>query len=197
MPEMNGFEATHHVRTKMQLPKSAIPIIALTADVTKADVDKCAEIGMNEYVSKPINENDLLNKIANVLKKKAIDKTEPINEAVTRLINLDYLKSHSPNNPKFVVEMVNMLLTQTPVYLAEIEKSLAASDWSSLHGNIHKIRPSIDLIGMPKDISNAAKQVEEYCKEQTHLDLIPGLILKVSQAFHQALKELEQEITTK
>jgi PAS domain S-box-containing protein len=69
MPEMNGFEATQHIRNKMQPPKSTIPIIALTADVTKADVDKCSEVGMDEYVSKPINETDLLNKIAQLVKK--------------------------------------------------------------------------------------------------------------------------------
>jgi PAS domain S-box-containing protein len=71
MPEMNGFEATQHIRRKMQAPKSTIPIIALTADVTKADVDKCAEVGMNDYVSKPINETDLLNKIAHLVKNKS------------------------------------------------------------------------------------------------------------------------------
>jgi signal transduction histidine kinase/ActR/RegA family two-component response regulator len=69
MPEMNGFETTEYIRTKMQPPKSRIPIIALTADVTKADVDKCSEVGMNGYVSKPINETDLLDKIARLVKK--------------------------------------------------------------------------------------------------------------------------------
>ncbi len=70
MPEMTGFEATEYIRNKMQSPKSAIPIIALTADVTKVDVDKCKEVGMNEYVSKPINEIELLNKITQLMKKK-------------------------------------------------------------------------------------------------------------------------------
>ncbi|MDZ4664040.1 MAG: ATP-binding protein [Bacteroidota bacterium] len=69
MPEMNGFEATKHIRNTMLPPKSTIPIIALTADVTKADVDRCEEAGMNEYVSKPINENELLKKIMHQVKK--------------------------------------------------------------------------------------------------------------------------------
>jgi len=69
MPEMNGFEATKHIRNTMLPPKSTIPIIALTADVTKADVDRCEEVGMNEYVSKPINENELLKKIMHQVKK--------------------------------------------------------------------------------------------------------------------------------
>lgn len=69
MPEMNGFETTLHIRNKMSYPKSMTPIIALTADVTKADVDLCNEVGMNEYVSKPISETDLLNKIALLVKR--------------------------------------------------------------------------------------------------------------------------------
>ncbi|WP_310557424.1 PAS domain S-box protein [Flavobacterium sp.] len=64
MPEMNGFEATKHIREEM---KSQIPIIALTADVTQADIDKCLAVGMNDYVSKPIDEKLLYEKIVKVI----------------------------------------------------------------------------------------------------------------------------------
>ena len=67
MPEMNGFEATEYIRKTM---KSQIPIIALTADVTTADVSKCKEFGMDGYISKPINENLLYSKIVELVKKK-------------------------------------------------------------------------------------------------------------------------------
>jgi two-component system CheB/CheR fusion protein len=60
MPEMNGFEATTYIRNELH---SQIPIIALTADVTKVDVENCKAVGMNDYISKPINEKLLLEKI--------------------------------------------------------------------------------------------------------------------------------------
>lgn len=60
MPEMNGFEATSYIR---EVLKSKIPIIALTADVTTADVEKCKAVGMNDYISKPIDEKLLISKI--------------------------------------------------------------------------------------------------------------------------------------
>jgi CheY-like chemotaxis protein len=60
MPEMNGFEATEHIRKTM---KSTIPIIALTADVTTVDVEKCIAAGMNDYISKPLDEKILHTKI--------------------------------------------------------------------------------------------------------------------------------------
>jgi len=65
MPEMNGFEATEYIRNTM---KSKIPIIALTADVTTVDVEKCKAAGMNDYVSKPLDERILYAKIIELLK---------------------------------------------------------------------------------------------------------------------------------
>jgi PAS domain S-box-containing protein len=206
MPEMNGWEATKHIRSKMQPPKSTIPIIALTADITKSDVDKCKELGMDDYVSKPINETDLLNKILRLVKEKrkplliSAEGEKPTADQQTiksdsyRICNLDYLKSHSPNNPKFVKEMIQMLLEQTPVIIEEINKCLATADWNGLHGNVHKMKPSLDLIGLPKDITVAALQMEEYAREQEHLDLIPALLLKLEKALEQAYKELEEEL---
>jgi len=67
MPIMNGFEATEHIRNKMNLQ---IPIIALTADVTTVDVEKCKAVGMNDYIAKPVDENLLYNKILGLIKSK-------------------------------------------------------------------------------------------------------------------------------
>lgn len=66
MPVMNGFEATEHIRIKMN---SQIPIIALTADVTTVDVGKCEAVGMNDYISKPVDEKLLYSKIIKHIKK--------------------------------------------------------------------------------------------------------------------------------
>jgi CheY-like chemotaxis protein len=66
MPIMNGFDTTEYIR---QVMKSDIPIIALTADVTSVDVEKCKSLGMNDYISKPIDEKLLLTKINAFLAK--------------------------------------------------------------------------------------------------------------------------------
>jgi len=65
MPEMNGFEATEYIRKKMH---STIPIIAITADVTTADLEKCKEFGMDDYLAKPIDEKLLYRKIIEAMK---------------------------------------------------------------------------------------------------------------------------------
>ena len=62
MPVMNGFDATTRIREK-----SVVPIIALTATASKQEADRCFEIGMNDYVSKPFKPNELYMKIMNAL----------------------------------------------------------------------------------------------------------------------------------
>ena len=69
MPEMNGFEATDYIRNTLHLQ---IPIIALTADVTSIDIQKSIKIGMNDYISKPIDEELLYSKIISQVNKNKV-----------------------------------------------------------------------------------------------------------------------------
>ena len=64
MPIMNGFDTTDYIRNKMNLQ---IPIIALTADVTSADVERCKASGMNDYISKPFKPQELYLKIMSTM----------------------------------------------------------------------------------------------------------------------------------
>ena len=59
MPELNGFETTEYIRNTMD---SKIPIIALTADVTTVDIDKCKAYGMNDYIKNQLMKNYCLKK---------------------------------------------------------------------------------------------------------------------------------------
>ncbi len=108
--------------------------------------------------------------------------------------NLDYLKSHSPNNPKFVVEIIKMFLEQTPVFINAVNRCLSAEDWDGLYGNVHKIRPSIDLIGMDEKFSISAKQIESYCKERKNLESVPAMVLQLEKELEQAYAELKAEL---
>jgi CheY-like chemotaxis protein len=61
MPVMNGIECTMQIRSKSQ-----IPIIALTANASKQEHDRCLEIGMNDYLSKPFKPVELYSKIIKI-----------------------------------------------------------------------------------------------------------------------------------
>ncbi|MEZ5014234.1 MAG: ATP-binding protein [Chitinophagales bacterium] len=69
MPEMDGHEATRAIRTHSSARVHNIPIIAMTASVIKAEVDKCFESGMNAFVGKPFNMDELLDKMSKVITK--------------------------------------------------------------------------------------------------------------------------------
>ncbi len=69
MPEMDGYEATRHIRTQLSKPFNTIPILAMTANVIAEEIQKCFDVGMNEYVSKPFTQEDLIAKIAKLIKK--------------------------------------------------------------------------------------------------------------------------------
>ena len=64
MPEMDGFEATAAIRDFELHTHAHIPIIAMTAHAMKGDRERCLQVGMDGYIAKPINRNDLLTIIA-------------------------------------------------------------------------------------------------------------------------------------
>jgi PAS domain S-box-containing protein len=81
MPEMDGYEATGRIRAlEAELQPSpegegsplvrnvkAVPIIAMTANVFREDIEKCIEAGMNDHVGKPLNLDEVLEKLKNYL----------------------------------------------------------------------------------------------------------------------------------
>jgi len=68
MPEMDGLEAAHRIRA-LNLPNAAkVPIIAMTANVFREDIEKCLEAGMNDHVGKPLDFTDVLKKLRHYLK---------------------------------------------------------------------------------------------------------------------------------
>ncbi|MDR2578654.1 MAG: response regulator [Chitinispirillales bacterium] len=70
MPEMDGLEATRRIRD-LDIPQAReIPIIAMTANVFKEDVERCLEAGMNGHVGKPINIDEVVGRLNNYLRVK-------------------------------------------------------------------------------------------------------------------------------
>jgi len=68
MPEMDGFEATSRIRALNNQKAETVPIIAMTANVFKEDIEKCLEVGMNGHIGKPLDFNEVMEKLKFYLK---------------------------------------------------------------------------------------------------------------------------------
>jgi len=197
MPEMNGFQATEYIRQTLH---SDIPIVALTADVTTADLAKCKSVGMNDYLSKPVNERLLYSKIVSLVSKPDVQsnnvetENEDLFEKKYKYIDLDYLFHRTKSNKNLLIEMIGLYLEQTPVLLAAMNDGLKNEDWGSLQAAVHKMIPSFSIMGLSSDYEILAKKIHEYAATMKNIMEITEMIKKIETVCLNSCKELEQEL---
>ncbi len=195
MPEMNGFEATQYIRNTL---KSNIPIIALTADVTTVDVQKCKAVGMNDYVSKPVDERLLYSKLISFYKKPVMvieKKIEgmKVTEKV-KYVDMSYLTKLTKSDAKLMSQMINVYLTQTPPLLVAMKKSIVEKDWKSLQAAVHKMMPSFSIMGLNPNVHEMAKRIQEYAYSIEVSQEILSLVDELESACTQSFEELHIEL---
>ncbi len=197
MPEMNGFEATDYIRNIL---KSNVPIIALTADVTTVDLAKCKAVGMNDYISKPVDERLLYSKIVSLLKKPEpmanleIVTAKPLLLEHVSCIDLNYLKVRTKSNSSLMSEMISLYLEQTPPLISAMKKGWENKDWIMLHDAMHKMIPSFTIMGINVEYVNKAKLVQDFANSQNQMSDIELLVGEISGVCKQACMELEVEL---
>jgi PAS domain S-box-containing protein len=196
MPEMNGFEATEYIRKNL---KSKIPIIALTADVTTADLAKCKAVGMNDYIAKPVDERSLYSKIVNLVKKKVVVETAnreiELGQVVKlRCTNMAYLMQRTKSNPALMSAMIDAYLEQTPPLIQAMKQSFEDKNWDLLHAAVHKMVPSFLIMGISNDFETMAKKVMDYAKAQQEMDTIADFVLQLEDVCTRACDELREEL---
>ena len=80
MPEMDGLQATAHIRERERLCGGHVPIVAMTAHAMKGDREECLQAGMDDYVTKPIRWPDLRRALERVIRPEIEPGVEPFNE---------------------------------------------------------------------------------------------------------------------
>ena len=193
MPILDGYETTKAIRL-MDSEISKVPIVALTANATKVDVEKCLAAGMNDYLPKPFTPNDLYRKLFQELHIKPRKKEKRKNPKIkSSAYNLEYLRSVSGNNLEFIREMIATFTQTIPPILKEIEEATAQMDWEKVSKLSHKIKPSFALMGMTA-LRNTVAEIEEHGREKTNLERLPETISHFVSSCQKVLPELANEI---
>ncbi len=205
MPVMDGYEASKAIKQSASPKKSAIPIIALTANALKGIDSKSEGVGMEGYVTKPFIPSDLHkllskyylqtpHKTTIVEDTTALEKPKSSNEF--QHIDLSYLRNVCSNDKGFIEEMIKTFLSATPESLEIIKNASSQSNWLKVGNEAHKIKPSITFMGI-ETMKPLVKQIEVNAKESKNTQDLPGMIQHFEEEFLSAKEELEHILKEK
>jgi signal transduction histidine kinase/CheY-like chemotaxis protein/HPt (histidine-containing phosphotransfer) domain-containing protein len=153
MPEMDGYTATNVLRNEMGL---SIPIIAMTAHAMTGEKEKCLQLGMNDYVSKPIKETVLYNMIGRHAQN--IPETHNID---LQHIQLGYLHSLSGGDSEFEKQLLAQFLQQVPEELAHLSDAINKSEFESVRQTAHSLKSTIGYVGLADELNPYLTRIEQ------------------------------------
>ncbi|WP_297323777.1 ATP-binding protein [Nitrosomonas sp.] len=157
MPEMDGFELTKNVRAQEAGGQKHIPIIALTANALKGEREHCLNTGMDDYLSKPAQLEDLrsiLEKYLSGNKAAADAKSAPQpavtaseTESVTMPVDIRVLEQLVGNDPEMIKDMLQDYRTSAEKTAAELRIAYQAGQWATVGSLAHKLKSSSRSVG--------------------------------------------------
>lgn len=199
MPVMDGYEATRVIRM-MAPPINSIPIIALTANATKADIDRCLAAGMDHYLAKPFTPEDLFDKLFEELKLSGQTTGKSVPVPTAPLYDLEYLRNVSGNNAEFIQEMVQTFIDTIPQSIKRLHDAIAISDWNEVSRVIHQIKPSLTLVGIHilKDtaviLEEEFRKARDQKKDKESLRTTLNSLNEFINSLNNAVAELKQDV---
>ncbi len=193
MPEMDGIEATHIIRETIS---TQLPVIALTAFAINGDNQKCLDAGMNDYLSKPFEESQLLNIITKWLGKSIIsDFNSTANDKNTNpLYDLAKLEEISRGNKDFVEKMIRLFVEQVPASIEEMQAAYLERNFDMIKKVAHRIKPSIDNMGV-SSLKAEIREIETLAMDNTDSPKLIKLIQQLDSKIKKVVDKLRQDFT--
>ncbi len=191
MPIMDGFEATRIIRQLHDPIKAGIPIIALTANAIKGDNEKCIDVGMNGYLSKPFHPESLF-----IVISKHVNQTKFVEKSSnnkTKVTNLSYLNSVCDGDQDFIRDMLETFIKNTPPILTEMKNMATNAEWEEVGNLAHKLKPSITFVGLER-AKELVQTIEQSSKTENETKKLEALISDLSSIVKVAIEELKLEI---
>jgi signal transduction histidine kinase/DNA-binding response OmpR family regulator len=161
MPEMNGFEVTRIIREREKKHSGHIPIIAMTAHAMKGDRDRCVAAGMDGYVSKPIQVQELfavVDAVAEQINDAKCEKAstregQEVLDKATALANLG-------GDEHLLAEAGHMFLVECSRLMSEVREAIHLNNASALEHAAHTIKGSVGTFAARKAYETA-RRLEE------------------------------------
>ena len=115
-------------------------------------------------------------------------------------LDLSYLKEMSGDSADFMIEMLDTLVVQIPIYLEDLNNAVIAKDWKAASGFAHKLKPTFYYVGR-EDIRDCVQVIETNAKELVNLSEIPLAVSEIKEELKNILvqigkakEELQQQL---
>lgn len=193
MPEMDGIEATKFIRNNL---KSSIPIIALSANALKAEIEVCLKAGMNDYVTKPFEEIDLLGAIYKAVTNSEIAHVTfaaSVEKKSNKLYDLSKLDELSKGDRSFVLKMVKLFIDETPSTIHKISDSFKKNDFETVRALSHRLKPSIMNLGI-NSLTQTIRDIEIQAKESPEAATLKLNIETLEKEMVVIIKQMQLEL---
>ncbi len=203
MPVMNGVEATKYIRRNMPPGKKEISIIAMTANVLQDDVLAYLAAGMDGYISKPFQTDELLLKMNSVLDRnhpvempqaQGVQETEKPVILPEQVTDMNFLDQFTKGSEEKKHKYIGMFLENGPRLLQTIKAALTEKDYEKLKVAAHSMKPQLSYMGVKEEVSNIFL-IEQTAGETAHRDQLPSLVAQLELLCHKAFEELRQGIS--
>lgn len=142
MPIMDGIEATKIIREKRNL---SIPIIGLSANALREEVNICKGAGMNDYLVKPYTEKQLLDVMLSNIQESGI-VFPPSKESFQ--LDLTVLRQYVGDNEEMLNQVIGGYLTHLPPQMERLEKAILEEDVLALRHELHQLKATMEIIGV-------------------------------------------------
>lgn len=198
MPEMDGYEATTHIRG-LSANKDTV-VIAMTANVHPGEVEKCLSVGMNDYLSKPLSLDELRDKIVKWMASPAAIETRleqaRANYATTSepavTLDMDRFSQLQKLFGKTMTDFVAIYLEEVPAAIKKLKEACAQTVTREIIDATHSIKGTSINLGLV-ELAITAKQMEQLAREN-ELGAVSAGLGQLDQAFERAKATLKVEL---
>ena len=108
-----------------------------------------------------------------------------------KLYSLDQLEALSSGDTAFINKMVDMFIQMAPESTDRMITALANDDLEDLGAAAHKVKPSIDMMGIVS-LKQKIRDLEQWGKNRSNVDQIPGLLEEVINTLNDVVQQLKQ-----